>query len=193
MTDERIASIQPIVLVGGRSRRFGRDKLVEPWGEGLLVQRPIGVLRGVFGPRVRLVGDCDARLLALADGVIRDRHPGAGPMGGIISALAESAGGVFVLAGDMPACDPETIRRILAAAEAQPSALAALARTDRLQPCVGLYRRGALAVLEARLREGSLALHSTFEPGQIAAVECDLRAVTNVNHPEDAERAPDRA
>jgi molybdopterin-guanine dinucleotide biosynthesis protein A len=192
MTDEFIASIQPIVLVGGRSRRFGRDKLIEPWGDGVLVQRPIDALRAMFGPRVRLVGDCDARLPALADGVIPDLHPGAGPMGGIISALAGSGQGVFVLAGDMPACDPGTIRRILAAAKAHPLALAALARTDRLHPCVGLYRHGALAVLEARLREGSLALHSAFERGQIASVECDPRAVTNVNHLEDVERAPDR-
>ena len=46
--------IQPIVLVGGSSRRFGRDKLREPvagpdGSVGWLVDRPIAALRGVFG------------------------------------------------------------------------------------------------------------------------------------------------
>ncbi len=55
-----LATIQPVVLVGGRSTRFGRDKLREPVGcaREPLVQRPIRALRAVFGPRVMLVGEC---------------------------------------------------------------------------------------------------------------------------------------
>ena len=187
MTDEFIDSIQPIVLVGGRSSRFGRDKLLEPYGEGVLVARPIGALRAVFGSRVRLVGECHASIPLLADGDFPDLHPGVGPMGGIISALAASGAGVFVLAGDMPACDTGTIRRILDVAKDNSAALAVMARTDQRHPCVALYRPGALAVLEARLRGGRLALHSAFDPGQIVDVACEPRAVANVNSPEDVD------
>ena len=93
-----LASVQPIVLVGGKSRRFGRDKLREPWGSDgrVLVQYPIEALRGVFGRRVKLVGACDPTVEQLADGVIADLHPGVGPMGGIVSALAQWHGLAWV-------------------------------------------------------------------------------------------------
>ncbi len=81
------ASIQPIVLVGGSSRRFGRDKLREPLGGGWLVDRPIAALREVFGGHVRLVGACHPEVARRGDGVIPDSHPGTGPVGGIVSAL----------------------------------------------------------------------------------------------------------
>ena len=63
MSDSLLDLIQPVVLVGGKSRRFGRDKLREPIGESRaewLVDRPIRALREVFGARVAVVGECDA-------------------------------------------------------------------------------------------------------------------------------------
>ena len=36
-----LESVLPVVLVGGKSRRFGRDKLVEPWGGHPIVHKPI--------------------------------------------------------------------------------------------------------------------------------------------------------
>ena len=50
MTNDSTLSerITPIVLVGGKSRRFCRDKLIEPIGDSVLVALPINVLRSVF-------------------------------------------------------------------------------------------------------------------------------------------------
>src|SRR5262245_59553696 len=78
---------QPIVLVGGKSTRFGRDKLREVVGDGWLVDRPIAALREVFGARVAVVGECDDEVAQRGDRVITDRFPGVGPIGGIVSAL----------------------------------------------------------------------------------------------------------
>jgi molybdopterin-guanine dinucleotide biosynthesis protein A len=95
MQSRSLDKIQPVVLVGGKSRRFGRDKLKEVVGAGgvWLVDRPIGALRAVFGARVAVVGECDAGVAARADMVIEDTRPGVGPIGGILSALEASARG----------------------------------------------------------------------------------------------------
>lgn len=183
-------TIQPVVLAGGKSVRFGRDKLREPLDHAgtPLVTRPIAALREVFGARVKLVGACHPSLLPLADGALPDTHPGAGPIGGIVSALAAWGGPVFVLAGDMPEITAQTVSHILAAAHAHPDALATLARTDRLHPCVGLYTRAALAPLLARLAGGHHRLLDALPAGTVHAVTVDSHAMANLNTPPDAAR-----
>jgi len=180
-----VDSIQPIVLVGGASRRFGRDKLREPWQAQPLVQRPIEALRTFFGMRVKLVGKCDASILTLADGVMRDLHPGIGPMGGIVSALDGWNGAVFVLAGDMPNFTQTHIQRIVAAAYKNPLALAALAYSDRLHPCAGLYQRRSLDILSACIAKQKFKLVEAIAIADILRVTCDAQAVVNINRMED--------
>jgi len=198
------ASVQPIVLVGGRSRRFGRDKLVEPIlkraddavgpSECMLVERPIAVLREVFGARVKLVGDCDARVAACGDGMIADLHPGVGPIGGIVSALEACGGSIFVLAGDMPSCDSATVRAIVteavrsAASPRGPTTVsieAIMALGDRLQPCVALYLPQSLPRLRQRIREGRYSLIDAFPAAHLKSVTCDPRSLRNVNELDD--------
>ncbi|MCC6428221.1 MAG: molybdenum cofactor guanylyltransferase [Phycisphaerales bacterium] len=187
VSSEFLACVQPIVLVGGRSRRFGRDKLREPWGSGgrALVQYPIDALRGVFGRRVKLVGTCDPAIIELADGIIPDLHPGVGPIGGIVSALLHCPGPLFVLAGDMPCFRAEDIGGLLRAAEQNPAALAVWARTDRPHPCAGLYAQHARPVLEARLVSGDFSLLTAFDSTAICGVPVRAAAATNVNHLDD--------
>lgn len=185
---EFLARIQPIVLVGGRSRRFGRDKLREPWGnEGhALVSFPIEALRAVFGRRVRLVGMCDTEVLPYADGVIPDLYPGIGPIGGIASALSNTAGPVFVLAGDMPGFRPADIAELLIAAEQHPGAHAVWAWTDRPHPCAGVYSQHALPALEECISSGAYALVRALQPSVVLGVLVSAEAARNVNLPEDA-------
>lgn len=188
---EFIARVQPIVLVGGRSRRFGRDKLREPWGKGVLVQRPIDALRAVFGRRVKVVGACHPDVASLADGVIDDVHPGVGPIGGIISALSAWGGPIMVLAGDMPGADADGILVILTAAErasceadaALQPLHAVLARTDRLHPCAGVYFHSALEVLEARLASGDSRLIEAAELLHASTALVSATFAINVNSP----------
>ncbi len=187
LSPTRLALIQPVVLVGGKSLRFGRDKLMERWApEGRpLVERPIRALRAVFGPRVKVVGNCASEVAALADGVIPDGHPGIGPMGGIISALAHWNGPVFVLAGDMPSCNSETIECVLRAFAKNPSVSAVLASDVNVHPCVGCYRPGALPVLRSRLEQGEYTLRSALPPDAVALAACNPAALININSIED--------
>ncbi len=182
-------TIQPVVLVGGRSRRFGRDKLVEPVGGRPLVAHPVAVLRGVFGPRVALVGACDAAVAALGDVRIPDPYPGAGPAGGILAALEYTGGSVFVLSGDLPSITARAVRAVLAAAEERPGAPACMGMTDRPEPCIALYRPGAVGAIRGSVRSGRGLLAAVG--ADAVRVPIDAASAVNVNRPGDLPGAAD--
>lgn len=185
--------VQPIVLVGGRSRRFGSDKLSAPVSEGSqswIIDRPVAALRAVFGPRVAAVGECAEEVAARLDRVIPDRYPGAGPIGGVLSALLHAQAEVFVLAGDLPNICAQDIRSILAAATRAPDAAAVLAETDTLEPCIGLYRPRAIAHLKTAIAPGaSHQLRTALPAEQIARVRMRTDHAANVNTREDLRAA----
>lgn len=180
-----LSHIQPIVLVGGRSRRFGRDKLRESmrdYGQVvLMVDQPIGALREVFGTRVAVVGECHEAVAQRADLVIEDHYPGIGPIGGIVSALEQSEGDVFVLPGDLPWVTADAVRSIVDTAANCPEAMAVLASSDRLEPCIGVYRQSALAILRNRIACEQRRLHDALPDDRVVRVPMDAAVIANVN------------
>ena len=174
--------IQPVVLVGGQSTRFGRDKLVEPVAGSLMVAAPINALREVFGGRVAVVGRCDARVQELADLVIEDPYPGLGPVGGICAALQHARTDLFVCAGDLISIDQSTIESVVSASVSVPDALACLAQTDRLHPTVGIYRSGCVSLFEDAIVENTLKLGMVLDQESMHRVPVNPVAVRNINH-----------
>jgi molybdopterin-guanine dinucleotide biosynthesis protein A len=133
---------------------------------------------------VKIVGACDPSIAPLADGVIPDAHPGVGPMGGIVSALAHWGGPVFVLAGDMPGFAPGDGWRILHAAERGRECLAVLAATDRRHPCAGLYTAAALPVLSDCLARGDYRLAAAIPDRAVITVAVGAASAANINVPD---------
>ncbi|HET7902058.1 MAG TPA: NTP transferase domain-containing protein, partial [Candidatus Nanopelagicales bacterium] len=92
--------IGAIVLAGGRSSRFGSDKLAAQVDGAPLLHRAIDAARGVAA-RVVLVGPAPEGLPA--DVVVtREEPPFGGPYAAVVAgldALDESATAVVVLAG----------------------------------------------------------------------------------------------
>lgn len=178
-----VGNLLPIVLVGGQSRRFGRDKLREPVGEGWLVDRPIAALREVFGPTVAAVGDCHPEVAARADLVIRDRYPGMGPIGGILSALESGPCDVFVLPGDLPLVRGGDLEPLLGAAEVARGAWAILAKTTAPEPCIGIYRQAAAVSLRRHMQGRQRSLHDALPPERVAWVPVGEEPFLNLNTP----------
>ncbi len=173
----------PVVLAGGRSVRFGRDKLREPFGDGMLIDVSLAALRGVFGAPVAVVGVCHADVAARADLVIEEGEPGRGPIGGIVAALEHPMGrdGVFVLAGDLAAITAAEVRAIWGVAEEHPGALAVLADSGRIEPCIGVYRHAALGLLRERIASGRRSLHDALPTDGVVRVSVDAERARNVN------------
>lgn len=178
---------QPVVLIGGRSTRFGSDKLSQTWagsmGGDWLVDQPRLALERVLGPRVWGVGDAAAMVAARFTRVIADAHPGAGPAGGIATALAAAAGPVAVLAGDLPFITDASIRRLVAAVRER-AVDAAIGWTDRPQPCIAVYRPRCAEAMAACAARGA-AVMIALDGLRLVRVPIDEREARNANRPED--------
>jgi hypothetical protein len=69
-------------------------------------------------------------------------------------------------------------------------AAAVLADAGSLEPCIGLYRRAMLPLLEAALARGEYALHRVLSDCPVARVAVAAEAVRNANTPEDLGTGP---
>ena len=115
------AHLAAVVLAGGRSTRFGRDKAGLQVGGRPLLDRIVGALAPVCDPVV-VVRRPDQRLPALSHPAVELSDPaglaGEGPLVGLLSALGylERAGvpTAFVTACDMPRVDADLARCVAA-------------------------------------------------------------------------------
>src|SRR2546421_12011625 len=108
-------AVSGILLAGGASSRFGRDKLVESVGGHPLFQLPLAALAAVCDEVVLVVGP-DAEPPALPPSpvpirIARDERRHEGPLVAASVGLA-AVGGAFALiaAGDMPGLRREGAR-----------------------------------------------------------------------------------
>jgi molybdopterin-guanine dinucleotide biosynthesis protein A/rhodanese-related sulfurtransferase len=183
-----------VVLTGGASRRFGRDKAVEPIDNVPMARRVIEALTAAGAASVVTVGGPDrgfARHLP-------DLYPGEGPLGGVLSAFEQaSADVVFVAACDLPYLDAETVRAVLSGLGGGGNTGdvddvdAAVARTDNLEPLCGAYRRSSCEQpFQAAFDEGERSMMGTLRRVRIREVTItDQRALRNVNTVRDVPTA----
>ena len=117
MGDGRLSGV---VLAGGRSTRFGRDKLAEPVGDGTLLDRAIAALGGLCADIAVVIGADAAEPLIhtrppATVRVVRDPEPDRGPVLGLATGLEAAPNPVVVVAGgDMPSLVPEVLRLLAA-------------------------------------------------------------------------------
>jgi molybdopterin-guanine dinucleotide biosynthesis protein A/rhodanese-related sulfurtransferase len=154
------------VLVGGASSRMGRDK-AELFADGVE-----DALRRAGASEVLRVGRA-----AMPDDV-----EGAGPLGGIATALQRATDDVVVvLACDLVAVTPDGIRMVVAALTDD-----ADVALPPGQPLHAAWRRRALPTVLAALEAGRFAVRAAIDG--LRAVEVgglDPRWLANVNSPED--------
>jgi molybdenum cofactor guanylyltransferase len=127
-----------IVLAGGRSTRFGSDKLAADRGGRPLVHLAIEALAAVCGEVIVVVSATGVPLLPADLGVpirlCRDRAPDGGPLVGLIAGLQETlASTIVVVGGDMPGLVPAVLTDLLDRLRAGTDA-AALLEGDALRP-----------------------------------------------------------
>lgn len=187
-----IACTTPVVLVGGRSRRFGQDKLRHELATGeMLVERAINALREVFGPRVAGVGACDERVAARFDTMIHDPRPGLGPMAGLLAALDATGGAVFLLAGDLPEIRADDVRAILRHGARDPTGRtwdAIVARSERIEPTIGLYHAACAGIARRAIEEQRPAMRELLALVRVAEVSLTPGRCRNVNTRADLAR-----
>jgi molybdopterin-guanine dinucleotide biosynthesis protein A len=174
------------VLCGGASRRMGRDKALLSVDGRALALRVADTLRAAGADPVLAVGGDLAALAALGLAGVPDQEPGAGPLTGILTALAQATAPVtFVAACDLVAPSAEAVTATLAALEAADVAVPLV--DGRRQWMHSAWRAGAAAPLAAAFDAGERAVHAAVAAAGLRVVDVSLpaAAVADADTPAD--------
>ena len=159
---ERVAAV---VLAGGRSSRFGRDKLAEPIEGRTMLDHVIERLREVTSEIVVVAAAGATPDIASDVDLVHDDMPFEGPLAGLVVGLRAVDPGVervIVVGGDMPTIVPAVLERLLAALERRQAAV--LADVERARPLPLAVRRSAGSEAADRLIEdGERRLRALLE------------------------------
>lgn len=217
LTHWRGEPLAAVVLAGGMGRRFGSDKARAVVAGARLIDRALAAT-AAFEPVWVVAGTPDraaglAPLLPDPERVVPDDAPGAGPIGGIATALRlAGTGWVAVLAVDLPLVEGSWWAALMAAAAAAPAnaaaapagaaprAIVARAPDGRWEPLAAIYHADlAPAAAERAAPGGDRSLQRFLAAAGAQAVPFDalpasaIASLHNVNTREDADLAEARS
>jgi molybdopterin-guanine dinucleotide biosynthesis protein A len=204
----RAEDIVGVVLAGGSSARMGEHKPAIRLRKNMpdLLSHAIGLLRActdevwVSCRQGQTVPDCRC---------VHDREEGLGPIGGVVSALAELARSpyraAFILSCDLPFMNKDTLVRLVSARwarrscqsrrDAKPEALMTTfrqAETGYIEALVAIYEQDALPFFEQALAARVRQINLVLRPEQrtdVIYTRSEALPFFNVNYPEDLETA----
>ena len=194
-----------IVLCGGRSSRMGRPKAWLPFGDEVMLQRVVRVLREVVDPVVVVAAPGqDVPTLPAEVEIVRDEVEGRGPLAGLaagLAALKGKADAAYLSSCDVPFLKPEFVRRVVTflTPDSQLSTpdIAVPKVGEYHHPLAAAYRVGVLGHVRELLAANRLRPVFLFdavptrvlEPHDLADIDPDFASLRNLNTPEEYEAA----
>jgi molybdopterin-guanine dinucleotide biosynthesis protein A len=188
--------IAGFILAGGESARMGRDKaLLELGGEALIVRTARLVESAAGGATV--IGD-SAAYRALGLRTMGDDWPGAGPLGGMATALrASRARWSLVVACDLPYLTKPWLDYAIGRAFASRAEAVVPMGALGAEPLCAIYHERAETAIRAALAQGTRKVTEalknlsveTIEPAEWKAFDSEGLLFKNMNAPEDYEEA----
>jgi len=186
-------NVSAIVLAGGRSSRFKRDKALILWEGKPLIVRLVDMLKRMFGEIIVVTGD-DRRYEDLLDViVVDDLIKGKGPLGGIHAGLSSSSNDYnLILPCDMPLLNEKVISLLLDEIDGRSRIILPVVR-GYVEPLVGIYHRDCIPFAEMLLRGGKLKVLGLMDfvptklipENRVLEVDPNLTSFLNLNSPED--------
>lgn len=174
-----------IVLAGGRSSRFGRDKLAETVDGEPLLWRPVRALAAAGCSEIVLVIPPTGAKPPIPPDVatpirrVRDAEAFGGPLSGARAGLAAvTAGGedpvVVLVAGDQPSLVPSVLRELVGQLDAGHRAAVLVDAAGRTRPLpMALAASPALRAAVRLLEDGERRLRALSEVLDAAVVPLD--------------------
>ncbi len=162
-SDNFAEEAEAFILVGGHSSRFGSDKALFEIDGRAMVLHVADALRPHLAT-VTLVGQ-STEYQDLGFPLIPDTVAGAGPLGGIVSALQHaSAPRCLVVGCDMPLLASAPLALLLKeATSADVEAVIPRTPDGRLQPLCAVYAKRAQGPLSRALRAGERKITDALE------------------------------
>jgi molybdopterin-guanine dinucleotide biosynthesis protein A len=183
--------ISAVLLLGGESRRMGRDKALLPHPDGgLFWQRQLAVLESLQPTEILWSGPPRPGMPDTVRRVL-DATPHAGPLGGIVACLeAMRTESLLVVAVDLGRITGELLNKLL---ELSTPACGTAAKIGTLyEPLAAVYPRAIQPLAEMHLAAGRFALqdllHEAEKSGLMRSVipaDEEQAQLQNFNSPED--------
>ena len=173
-----------LILAGGGSRRFGRDKALAERDGVPFVASVFGAL-SAHAASVLVSTGPTPRAYPVDARIVLDPVPDGGPLAGLAAGLAAcETPWMLAAAIDLPLLTADALRPLLKAVPEAVDVAVALDADGRRQPTVALWRvaTGAPVVAE-HLSAGRLALHALLD--RLTVREVPVGGLRNVNRPSD--------
>lgn len=190
---EKLSAITGVILVGGMSRRMGRDKAFLEIEGVSLFERVLSAMKELFAS-ILLVGDRPERFVGYSLSPLPDIYPGSA-LGGLYTGLfLAETDLIFVTSCDIPFPSTSLIRHLYSLADGFD---AVVPRTgDLYEPLFAIYRKTCLETMKHLLERGNYRIRD-FYPGihvryvtdeEIARLPGGARSLININTPEELAR-----
>jgi molybdopterin-guanine dinucleotide biosynthesis protein A len=185
--------ITGVILVGGKSRRMGRDKAFLQIAGKTLFERALAIFRESFD-RLMLVGDRAERFAGYGLPVLPDIYPGSA-LGGLYTALyhAETEY-IFVSSCDLPFPNRKMLLFLCSLRDGFDAVVPSTAHG--FEPLFALYAKSCLGPMRELLESGNFCAYAYYpqvrvryvQDEEIAHFNRDGRSFMNVNTPEEFEK-----
>jgi molybdopterin-guanine dinucleotide biosynthesis protein A len=197
-----------IVLCGGGSSRMGMPKAWLPFGDEVMLQRVVRVVREAVAPVVVVAAPGqDVPELPPKVEVVRDEEEGWGPLAGLAAGLAALEGRVdaaYLSSCDVPLLTPQFIERVVQHLSEKPTdgrpwafGIAVPHIAGHFHPLAAAYRLAVLPHVRELLATGRRRLLDLLdvvparriEPDELADIDPEFRSLRDLDSPDEYEAA----
>ena len=191
--------INCVILAGGKSKRFGHDKVLEKIGNTNLLEQVISRI-DPLSKEIIIVTAKERSFVQLANHpkvkIVTDIFPGQGSLGGIYTGLVTSKSFYnLVVAADMPFLNVSLLRYMIKVADGYDFILPKI--NNWYEPLHAIYSRNCISPIEAILEQGKKVIVELFnyvkiryvEAGEVDKFDPQHLSFFNINTIEDMERA----
>jgi len=186
-----IDDVSGVILAGGKSSRYGKNKAFIKINGIPLIEKVITVMGSVFQELI-IITNTPHKYSHLRLPVYKDLIEGLGPLGGIftgLTAISKDAG--FFVACDMPSLNRELLRHMV---ECKDDFDAVVPRiSGKMEALYALYRNTCLPAIRRQIDSREYQIFRFFsevsvryvDEGEIRQFDPELRSFFNVNTPQE--------
>lgn len=193
--NDPVRDVTGVILAGGKSSRYGRNKALEEIDGVPIIERIIHCIGPIF-PHVILITNSPEDYDYLGLPMQEDLIKGLGPLGGIFTALRHiphEAG--FFVACDMPFLNTQLIRYMVSSRGDHDAVVPRIGW--KIEPLHALYSRQCLPAIQELIEGREYQILKFFEKirvryvndEEIRAFDPRLKSFFNVNRPEELSEA----
>lgn len=188
-------SVTPVILVGGKGKRFGKDKIFLSLKDKFIIRRTYIILEMVFGQMPVFVG---RETLPFPYRTIPDVIKGVGPKGGLLTGfLNTDTDFVFLTACDMPFINKELLAYMRDMLKEESEIYIPLLKNGFIEPLFAFYKKSLLQELKKQVEYKNYRMRSLLqnhkvqylEEKEIEQFDRELITFFNINTKTDLEKA----